>query len=94
MAVFLIGVNLKFRHRRRDENSAFDLKSQKIAAFGSSYMGTQSDVGAAEGCDLFVFFEYRSGRVSAPPPRTPGAQVFKNKRSKAEQPDHRNDHDP
>ncbi|KNH45466.1 hypothetical protein ACS73_15705 [Pseudomonas lini] len=26
---------------------------EKIAAFGSSYRGAQSHVGAAEGCDLF-----------------------------------------
>jgi hypothetical protein len=30
-------------------------KNQKIAAFGSSYKGTHSNVGAAEGCDLLIF---------------------------------------
>ncbi|VVP77458.1 hypothetical protein PS941_00451 [Pseudomonas fluorescens] len=31
------------------------LKDQKIAAFGSSYMGSHAFVGAAEGCDLLLF---------------------------------------
>jgi len=29
-------------------------QSQKIAAFGSSYIGMRSPVGAAEGCDLLI----------------------------------------
>ncbi|HEF4758883.1 TPA: hypothetical protein SAN82_001291 [Pseudomonas putida] len=30
----------------------FHVEDQKIAAFGSSYRGTHSNAGAAEGCDL------------------------------------------
>jgi hypothetical protein len=30
------------------------LEDQKIAAFGSSYIGMRSKVGAAEGCDLLI----------------------------------------
>jgi hypothetical protein len=29
-------------------------KDQKIAAFGSSYIGMSTPVGAAEGCDLLI----------------------------------------
>jgi hypothetical protein len=29
-------------------------KDQKIAAFGSSYMGMSTPAGAAEGCDLLI----------------------------------------
>jgi hypothetical protein len=29
-------------------------QDQKIAAFGSSYIGMQIPVGAAEGCDLLI----------------------------------------
>jgi len=30
------------------------IQKQKIAAFGSSYIGMRSPVGAAEGCDLLI----------------------------------------
>jgi hypothetical protein len=32
----------------------YQFEEQKIAAFGSSYRGTPSHVGAAEGCDLLI----------------------------------------
>jgi hypothetical protein len=31
-----------------------ETQKQKIAAFGSSYRKTHSNVGAAEGCDLLI----------------------------------------
>ncbi len=34
--------------------TAFGLR-EKIAAFGSSYRGSHSKVGAAEGCDLLIW---------------------------------------
>ncbi|KAB0512263.1 hypothetical protein F7R05_18860 [Pseudomonas koreensis] len=43
------------------------LEDQKIAAFGSSYRGTHSNVGAAEGCDLLI---------SNQNPRIPLSTVF------------------
>ncbi|PVZ55126.1 hypothetical protein C9422_23415, partial [Pseudomonas sp. B1(2018)] len=38
--------------KRRERIAAFLFEDQKIAAFGSSYRGSRSNVGAAEGCDL------------------------------------------
>jgi hypothetical protein len=39
-------------------------KSLKIAAFVSSYRGTRTPVGAAEGCDLLIFSYQTCGRYS------------------------------
>ncbi|CAI8796487.1 hypothetical protein EMIT0P218_10461 [Pseudomonas sp. IT-P218] len=50
---------------RRHRTSANILEEkQKIAAFGSSYRGSYSSVGAAEGCDLLILKLLNQSRKS------------------------------
>src|SRR5476651_2363951 len=48
-------------------------EDQRIAAFGSSYRGTHSNVGAAEGCDLLIFNDSKRCNPHPPCAHTPPA---------------------
>ncbi|WP_133249030.1 hypothetical protein, partial [Pseudomonas sp. B1(2018)] len=67
--------------KRRERIAAFLFEDQKIAAFGSSYRGSRSNVGAAEGCDLLkldaVSLKHRAPHNSAVNPTKELPMAFK-----------------
>ena len=67
--------------KRRERIAAFLFEDQKIAAFGSSYRGSRSNVGAAEGCDLLkldaVSLKHRAPHNSAVNPAKELPMAFK-----------------